>query len=112
MAPDLEDFCTRFAAGAGSQWAWYLRTDTGALRTVLGDATHCPLTAQYHYETGLTLSLTARRLFFNLVGYSEGVRFPVMEAADNAHGETYQALRARLLRICGLHEEGAADVSS
>lgn len=99
----LDTWCTRFAAGAGSQYVWYL-SRTGTIRANCGRVgIMCPLTAESNIETGKFYG--AWRALW--AGYRQGLvqsaSEVIMDAADNYKGAD-QALRARLLRICGLME--------
>jgi hypothetical protein len=100
----LETWLTRFAAGAGSTYMWHLMGD-GMLRTWIdtGDWIEwiCPLEAQTTLDYGLPYPRTtdpARRQL------REKDRWRLMVAADNSPTWMLEpALRARLMRICGLH---------
>jgi len=111
VAAEIEQFCTRFAAGAAA-YRWILE-DSGRLRAYVGgrETPMCPLTAQYTVENGPytnMLNVSAVRRAF---GMSSVVCDIVVDAADNVVAErgsrvwqsrATRALRARLLRLCGL----------
>jgi hypothetical protein len=110
-----EQFLTRFAAGAGSQYRWtltcerhngedeysvraFLTTPGGILQEL------CPISAQATYESGRIYQVNE----WWAAACSQGMEQrwtlnPLLQAADGK-ASMDSDIRTRLLRICGLHE--------
>lgn len=106
MDQDIENFCVRFSAGAGSTYVW--RLDRGCLRACL---THkeqmCPLSAQATLEQGKFFPSSDFGAAIDTLALGNGGHTgrQIMCAADRMfmpHDVKLIELRARLLRICGL----------
>lgn len=109
MAPTLDTWCTRFAAGAGTEYLWQL-TSRGILRAVFRmDEVYftCPIGAQYMLETGVLTTPQITQALLVSHGLSLDDAHAIATAADvrSPSSSVVQALRTRLLRICRLAEE-------
>ena len=117
MEKAIDDFLTRFAAGAGPGYHWELLGDARVLRartdpSQRARASMCPLTAQFTLEEGgLPCPAGYWRLAREALPLTETQASAIVEAADRVEGAaTYDpGLRARLLRICGLGENTHGD---
>ncbi len=104
MDCDLEQWLTRFAAGAGVAYPWKL-TGRGWLRTRGVPASNsCPLLAQLGYETGAILGRHAVWEAGERQGLLPFAVSAILRAADRNPTGYDATLRAHLLAICHVEE--------
>jgi len=109
LTPEVEQWLTRFAAGAGTVFVWTV-TREGYLVSISGGGAWayqgrlCPVSAQATLDSGTYYARSWAREAALQQRLSVGAMHALFDAADDP-AET--AIRPRLLHMCRLTEERA-----
>ncbi len=103
MTPEVGQWLTRFAAGAGTLFDWHLSPDGVLLTDSEGWQAStlymCPVSAEATLETGTFYSACAVVQAGDLMGLSCEAVDALMRASDD-YEDADQTIRTSLLRIC------------
>jgi hypothetical protein len=107
MNARVENWLTRFAAGAGRAYVWTLidgyDNTAKLLRAFLAEGIElCPLSAQATFDCGQVYPVTAWRAASAIQGMNEGWNGRIIQLAADDDTEADPEVRERLLTACQL----------